>query len=491
MAEAYTGIGLGVQTPDIMTKLSNLLTVKSQQQALQGQAAEVAGAQQTQRQRGALAKYNFGKHIGEDGTVDLNSLTTDPDLREAAGDQYLEVLSHAAVAKQQQLEAKSKLVGLKSEQRNALSDMLGPLLSDKDVVEGNEKGKQKTNDAFVKYGELYGPDVLPVISTYAPGVQNAPPHGLAAGLRAIQMQAQSASQQVATQQRSDVNTGAVFKNVNPLAAADNTADIPLTVGPGVQILTDQAGAQFAYNPQTNQVTPVGAGKGATPPAQPNAPPAPSAPPGQPFRQPTYPGQAHDIQTQQTEVQNIRATADRAPLNRNIYKHVLTLADDTTTGQLAGWAQKNPVIGQMFGDNYQELGKYLEKNAIENMTAMGGPPSDARLSAATAANGSTHFNAKALKAVTQFNYATNTGLEKYRQGVDKAVGTKNPDYGQLPAFKAEWAKNFDVDVFRLENALADGDKKGADQILSDLSPQQAADLMQKRKNLEALAATGHL
>lgn len=480
----YTGVGLGAQTPDIMTKMSQLLSIKGQQQALQGQAAEVAGAQQTQRQRAALAKYDFGKHIGEDGTVDLNSLTTDPELRTAAGDQYLDILSHAAVAKQQQLEAKQKLVSLKGEQRNALSDMLGPLLSDKDVVEGSDKGKQKVNDAFVQYGELYGKDVLPVISAYAPGVQKAPPHQLAAGLRAIQMQAQSASQQVATQQPNLVNTGPALKNVNPNVAADAGGDVALGVGPGNQILTDQSGAQFAYNPQTNQVTPVGTARGPQT--------GPSAAPDQPtFRQPTYPGQAHDIQTQQQEVQNIRATADRAPLNRNIYKHVLTLADDTKTGQLASWAQKNPVIGQMFGDNYQELGKYLEKNAIENMTAMGGPPSDARLSAATAANGSTQFNAKALKAVTQFNYATNTGLEKYRQGIDKAVGTKNPDYGQLPAFKSAWAQNFDVDVFRLENAITDGNKAEQSAILTDMSPQQAVALMQKRKNLESLAATGHL
>jgi hypothetical protein len=334
---------------------------------------------------------------------------------------------------------------------------------------------------------MYGEDVLPVLQAYAKPLQGAPKGRLGDALRAIGLQAMSAGAQVGAQQPTFTSKGDVLTNVNPNAPA--TPDIPLAVGPGVQILTDQAGAQFAYNPQTNQVTPVGTGRGGAP--QPNAPPAPSAPPSQPFRQPTYPGQAHDIQMQQQEVDTVRKTADRAPVNRNIYKHVLTLADDTTTGQLAGWAQKNPIIGQMFGDNYQELGKYLEKNAIENMAAMGGPPSDSRLTAATAANGSTQFNPAALKAVTRFNYATNTGLEKYRQGIDKAIGTKNPDYGQLPAFKAEWAKNFDIDVFRLENALADGDKKSANEILSGLEPAQAAELIQKRKNLEALAATGHL
>lgn len=487
MAGEFTAVGLGSQPPDMMTKLSQLLTVRGQQQALEGQAAEVAGVKQTQRQRANLAKYDWSQHIGDDGTIDLNSLN-DPNLREAAGDQYLDVVQHAITAKQSQLEAKSKLVALKSEQRNALSDMLGPLLSDKDVVEGTDKGRQKINDAFVQYGELYGEDVLPVISAYAPGVQKAPSHTLASGLRAIQMQAQSASQQVASQQRSDVNTGPALRNVNPLAAADNTGDIPLGVGPGVQILTDQAGAQFAYNPQTNQVTPVGTGKGG---ASAGAPPSPSAPPSQQFRQPTYPGQAHDIAVNQEEVKNTRAAGDAAPANRNIFQHILKLSDGTSTGPLVSFLQNTAIGGQVFGDNYQELGKYLEKNAILNMQAMGGPPSDARLSAAVAANGSTQFNPKALKAVTQFNYATNTGVERYRQGMDKAIGVQNPDYTKLPEFKAQWAKNFDIDAFRLENAVADGDAAMQKEILKDMSVARRAEVARKMKNLDALSETGRL
>ena len=109
-----------------------------------------------------------------------------------------------------------------------------------------------------------------------------------------------------------------------------------------------------------------------------------------------------------------------------------------------------------GDNYQELGKFLEKNAIQNMATMGGPPSDARLNAAAAANGSTQFNPGALQAVTKFNDATTTAMDKYRQGVDKTVGLKNSDYTSLPAFKSAWAKNMDVDVFRVENAIRDGE-----------------------------------
>lgn len=478
----YTAVGLGSQTPDMMSKLSGLLSLKSQQQALAGQAAEVASAQQTQRQRSALAGYDWNKHIGEDGTFDLNSLN-DPELRQAAGDQYLDVVTHAVQAKQAQLEAKSKLVGLRNDQREAFAQLMGGLRSDKDVSEDNEKGRQKVNEAMIQYGQMYGDDVLPVLSAYAGPLQKAPKGRMSDALKAIQLQAHSASAGLAAQQPQYANTGPELTQINPNAAA-GASSIPLGVGPGVQILTDQKGAQFAFNPQTNQVTPVGTGRGGGV--------SPSASPKQPtFQQPTYLGQERDIQAQQQEVQGVRTAADQAPVNRNIYRQVLKLADATSTGPLVSFLQNNAIGGQVFGDNYQELGKYLEKNAIANMQAMGGPPSDSRLDAAVRANGSTSFNAKALKAVTEFNYATNTGVEKYRQGIDKAIGTDNPNYGELPKFKAAWAKNFDVDVFKLDNAFADSDQSAARKILNDLTPKQAAALLEKRKNLESLSATGHL
>jgi hypothetical protein len=475
-------VGLQAQAPDMFGKLSQLLSIQGQRQALAGQAAEVASAQQSQRQRAALAKYDWNKHIGEDGTFDLNSLN-DPELRQAAGDQYLDVVTHAVQAKQQQLASKQTLVALRNDQRAAFAEMMGALRSDKDVAEDTDKGRQKVTQAMIQYGEMYGEDVLPVLSAYAAPLQKAPKGRMSDALRAIQLQAHSASQQLEAQQPRYAGTGAELTQINPNAAAGG--NIPLTVGPGVQILSDQKGAQFAFNPQTNTVTPVGTGRA-------GGAPAPNAAPDQPtFSQPSYVGQEHDIATQQQEVANTRSAADQAPANRNIFQHILKLADDTSTGPLVSFLQKNAIGGQVFGDNYQELGKYLEKNAIANMQAMGGPPSDARLSAAVAANGSTQFNPKALKAVTQFNYATNTGLERYRQGMDKAVGTKKPDYGQLPTFKAAWAANFDIDAFRLENAVADGDTAAQREILKDMTPQRRGEVARKMKALDALTETGRV
>lgn len=476
-------VGLNAQPPDIMGKLSQLLQIQSQRQALAGQAAEVQMTQQTARQRAALANYDFGKHVGEDGTVDLNSLTTDPELRAAAGDLYLEVLSHAANAKQQQLEAKSKLFSLRGEQVSALGQMITPLLSDKDVAEDNEKGRQKLNDAWIQYGQLYGEEALPVLQAYANPLRNIPQGKLPQALRMIQMQAMDVEKQRQARLPVLVNRGGEFGNINPDIAVDAPSRMSVTLPPGASIVTDQKGAQFVFDPQRNTVSPVGTGRGA----------GPSSSPSQPvFQQPSYVGQEADIRAAQTEVASVRAAAQEAPLNRNIYGNILgLLKEGTKTGPLVSYLQNTKIGGQVFGDNYQELGKFLEKNALANMAAMGGPPSDARLSAASAANGSTEFNPKALRAVTEFNYATNTALEKFREGMDKAVGVRNPDYSRLPEFKAAWAANFDVDVFRLENAVAEGDKKAQQEILSGLSPSRRRELAQKMRNLDALSNTGRI
>lgn len=472
-------VGLNAEVPDILPKLSQILQIQHQQTAL-------ASEQQSLHQRQALAKYDWNKHIGSDGTFDLNTLN-DPELMAAAGDQYQDVVQRAISAKESQLQAKRTLTGLRGDQRKAFGEMMNALRSDRDVAEDTEKGRQKVNEGMIQFGEMYGEDVLPVLSAYAPNLQKVPKGRMSDALRAIGLQSEDVGRQLETQKPQYAGTGGELTDINPNTAPGTArGSIPLTLPPGVSILTDQTGAQFAYNPQTNQVTPVGGGRGGAPTG-----PAPSTPPGRGFKQPDYAGQNEDIANYQHEVANTRSAADAAPANRNIFQHILKLADETNTGPLVSYLQNTAVGGQVFGDNYQELGKYLEKNAIANMQAMGGPPSDARLSAAVAANGSTKFNPKALKAVTQFNYATNTGLERYRQGLDKTIGTKTQDYTKLPAFKAAWAKNFDIDAFRLENAVADGDTAAQKEILKDMTPSRRAEVARKMKNLDALAETGSL
>lgn len=205
----------------------------------------------------------------------------------------------------------------------------------------------------------------------------------------------------------------------------------------------------------------------------------------------YAGQQEDVKAFQGEVGNIRTNADQAPLAHNINQQILRLADNAKTGPGTEiWQHAVGALGAPLGlsptANYQELGKFLEKNAITNMQSMGGPPSDARLSAAAAANGSTNFSPEALKAVTKFNDATTTGLQQYRQAVDSNVGMgQGVNYTKLPLVKSAWAKNFDVNVFRVENAIRDGDTQELQKIKQELGPQGLKQLALKRQNLTAL------
>jgi hypothetical protein len=57
-----------------------------------------------------------------------------------------------------------------------------------------------------------------------------------------------------------------------------------------------------------------------------------------------------------------------------------------------------------------------------------------------------------------------GAHQYRHGLDKVVGTgANQDLSKLQQFRAQWADNFDPNVFRAENALRREDKKELAQI----------------------------
>lgn len=201
------------------------------------------------------------------------------------------------------------------------------------------------------------------------------------------------------------------------------------------------------------------------------------------------GVAQNVADLQKEVTNVRQAGDQIPIQRNINQNILKLSKNTTTGPGTQYWQQGLAaagLGQ-FGDNYQELGKFLEKQAIQNMQSMGGTPSDARLSAAAAANGSTQFNPGALQMVTKFNDASASALDKYRQGVDKAVA--NNDFAKLAQFKSQWAKNLDIDVFRVENAIRDKDSMELQRIAHELGPEKMKQLALKRKNLEKLVNGG--
>ncbi len=476
-------VGLGVQPVDMMGKLSTLLTIRQQR-------AQVQQEEQNAEQRKNIAAYDWNKHLGEDGTLDVESFARDGEARIIFGDQYIPYLEKASVAKQQQLAAKSSLMTLRTDQRKRFAEMMTALRSDSDVAADNETGRQKVNAEMIRFGELYGEDALPVLSAYAPGLKRVPPKRMVDALAAIGLQAADADRQVEMQKPQFANTGGALKDVNPLTAGGPAEDIKLTIPPGAVAVQDANGRTFFVNPQApGNARAVGAGGGGPAPRSPK--PAPSADPNAPtFVQPV-PGQK-DLEDHVAQVR--KADTDYG-VNRHVNDELLRLSGDTTTGP--GTKTWHKVLGSIAGfthigtdavSDFQKIGAYLDRQAALSAQQMGLPETNAGLATAANLSGTTDYAPEALQTKVRLTDAMVEGAHQYRKGLDKVIGTgPNQDLSKLQEFRAQWADNFDPYVFRVENALRRGDKAELAQIREEIGSNGMAALKQKSENLRKLEA----
>lgn len=465
--------------------------------AMQGANLRNAQLSGNNLQQTMAAKQAVGKAIQDNtdpttGAVDFSKVQSAIGQDPNAAFALQEATSTNQAQQQQQIANKQAQFELAMKQINQSAQTLGTLSKKDDLSTGDIL---TTLAQQVKRGDLDQAHMIGIIT--APDFPGA--NATTKEVRAYTMthlaKAQDASAQLAAMspQVGMLNTGNAITPINtnpnanvPIGPIAVAAPIPATLSPGAleTIETDAAGNKHVVSrsPQ-GTILSTRSMPGAV---------APGGNGGSGFVTMT-PGQPADIAAAQQEVGGVRSAGDQAPIQANINQNILRLSKDTTSAPGSARWQKAMAgfsLGKV-GDSYQELGKFLEKNAIQAMQTMGGPPSDARLSAATAANGSTEFNPGALQAVTKFNDATTTALSQFRQGVDKAVGLKNSDYTALPAFKSAWAKNFDVNVFRVENAIRDNDTAELNKIKSELTKAQMKELAQKRLNLQILSTTGRL
>jgi hypothetical protein len=468
-------VGLNSEVPDILPKLSQLLQIQQQQ-------TQLAGAQQTQRQRAALAKYDFGQHVGEDGTVDLNSLTQDPELRAAAGDQYLDVLQHAAAAKQSQLEAKSKLFTLRGDQVASLAQTITPLLSDPDVAQDNEKGRQKVNEAWMQYGQLHGDEALPVLRTFAAPLKNAPPGKMQQALRMIQMQALDVERQREARLPILVNKGGSLVNVNPDVSTAAPGEIPLTLAPGSQAVTrtDQLGNVYVeYRDPRGNV--VGT--------------APMGGEGGPAR--FGPGERHTFEAQaESNFQNVdanRKAAAMAPQQLDQINKALDLSKGVSTG---AWAAKRAQIESGLGSlipgyqgmddasKLQELDKFAERIATDASRVLGvNARTDAERESIHKQNANIGYTPQAIQAVLQYAKAQTMAMEAKGNAQEEWLKKEGNGITKQHEFETDFRKAYDPVIFQLQAADPEERKK----IIDGLDAKEAASLKEKRAKLRALGA----
>lgn len=429
--------GNGLQSlSQIMQLRSQQLAIQGQQQGLQGQAAQVQQEQQNARQRANTATFmqNFdpAKHVGADGTLDLDGVFSDPKLRQAAGDQFPELMQHLLQVKQAQLIAKQSLVDLNNSTRTQFQQMLGGLRTDPDVIADNPQGRQKVQTAVGQFAAT-GPDAARVAQIYGTVTQAAPHGKLAQALSNMQLQAEDAGTQAAHQAPNFVNTGAEAVNVNPQAAGGNLTTTPavkMSIPPGMSTFTDQAGNTWAVNPQTPGhaiLVGHGGGMGTQQPAS-AASSTPGAPPIMAVGG-TQNATQSAVNDEQTYSQ-IRNAANKAPITKNILSSIETLAGESKTGVGSkDLANAESVISQYVpgfkaaGDaatNRQLLGKYVEQLALQTAEGAGASTDQARATVASAIPDPDHMTPEAMQKAarfiqsqTQIAQARGAVAEKYR------------------------------------------------------------------------------
>ena len=463
---AYSGIlGLQQQKQALQTGAIQQQTASAESQQAQQRNKELQAAQQLAFNGAKSGQYDDGQ-----GGVDRQKLADD--ITKVAPTYGQQIASSLLSQANEIVANKQAHQNLTLSQKKEMGDTFASLAADPEV------DNTKFIDAVEKLRQTHRNDpefsrMLTSMTTHYPGTAPADQQ------RALLGRWSAAATGEPQAKPGSMDTGAAIQPgvVNQFTGAFKPAggSIPKQLPP--QIIT---------NPTTQGPAVVGGGAGTNPQPIGGATPAAGPNTWQP-----YAGQKNDIETYRTEVQNVRAEAQQAPLARNINQQILRLTQDAKTGPGSDtWQHVLGAVGAPFGlsptASYQEVGKFLEKNAIASMQAMGGPPSDSRLEAAAKANGSTSFSPEALRTVTKFNDATTTALDQYRQGIDHAVGTgQNVDYTKLPAYKAAWAKNFDVNVFRVENAIRDGDREELAKIKGELGPKGLKALAEKRQNLQSL------
>lgn len=458
----------GIQT------LSGLLS-------LQGQQATVQQQQQTASQRAGIAAFmsNFDptKHQGPDGTLDLDSVLTDPQMRQAAGDQFPQLVGQMIQIKQGQLQAKQQLVNLNDSTRTQFQQMLGGLRTDPDVIADNGAGRQKVDRAMGQFAAT-GPDAARIAQIYGGVTQHAPQGKLAEAISSAQLQAMDASTQAGRQAPTLTSTGASLVNVNPQAAGGNVTapagNIPLKVGPGVSTFSDQAGNIWAFNPQNpNQATLVGQGGGRA-----GGGTGPQKPPV------TTLGEQATIADVQKEVEGLRNAGTQIGTNRDINRRILSLVKETSTGPGSGFIhQAAAAAGLPTGASYQELNSFLDRQAAQAANAMGLPNTNMGLETSKQFTGNTQLDNKVIADKTKFVDSLNDAAQKYLAGANRAVGTgKNPDYTAYQEFRAKWSQNFDPEVFAYEHAIKTGDTAEQTRIEAELGRRGMSELRQKRQAL---------
>jgi hypothetical protein len=469
----------------------NLETGLATQQSAQAKAQE---DQQTAGQRKNLAAFfstfDPSKHVGSDGTLDLDSVLTDPKLQQAAGDQFPALMEQMVKVKTAQLGAKQQLAQLNGTLRDQFADSVASLRTDPDVINDTPAGREKVKQAMANFAESGGPDASRVADIYSGVAQNAPPQKLAQTLSNFQLQAMDASAQASHQAPTLVDTGEKIDNVNPQAAGGNlsgSGPMRKGVAPAREPFTDQFGRVFTFNPQTGNYEPAASGGsgGASSSGHGNGPGA------------AAPGEVDAIKGQTeanfTNVNANRNAARIAPQQLDQIDKALTLSQNTNTG--GDWTSKRALIESNLSSlipglktakddasKVQELDKFLTRITRDSNQVLGGnAATDAEREQISKTNASTGYTPPAIQKVLTYAKAQTLAMQAKGDAQENWLKQQGNGITNQQNFETAWRQAYDPVLFQLQAAKPE-DRKG---IIANLPPEEAGRLAKQKELLKQL------
>lgn len=491
-----------------ISSMSGILGLQQQRQQLQtGQQILQQEQLKTGQQQGIQSffqNWDPSEHVSDDGTTDLDSALQSSQFK-AAGNAKPAIMQALLDVKQKQLTAKNSLAGLNSDLTKQFGTAVGALADDPDVkadetdpATGVNAGRAKV-DAFIQnFGKL-SPDAQRVAGIYGPMAQHIPPGKLSSAIAALQLQAQSASEQQAAQfpKPTAISTpaGTSVYNAQPRTGIQPGQQPALTIANPPESIPGPGGTLLNRNPGTGALSPApvtGTTAAAPPPANKL----------QPLQRPGINAPRADQEAYQAQIsqatQDVAGARDAAndPMNgvqatRFRNQQILDLIPHATTGP--GLRLLNTLASRLpgsSGDAYQDLEHYTAQNSAALAQKMGVPKTNLGAETGAAAAGNVERNPGALKEITKTNDALNTAFDLYNRGLQKVTGNGN-DLTRVNAYKQAFGNNLDVNAVRWADAYRRKDAEEITELTQKLGPQGIAAAQQRLRVLKSLSETGDM
>lgn len=511
-------VGNQIRPPDTLGSLSNMLGIKQQMQSLQtGQAYQQEAQQKakqatmdTQQQQGVqdfFKDFDPSKSMSPDGTVDLDKELSSDRFKNANGLSKPLIVAKLQEIKSKGLSNKQALANLNGDLVKQFDTRVGALADDKDVIADNANGRAKVQSIF-ELSSQESPDAARIAGIYGPYISKVPQGKLRDAVRAIQMQAQSASEQIATTTPNptfvQTRQGMQGVNANPNAAmpvgTPMGAPVENAAPPGYFSGTNQQ--PMVSGPGGNAPHVLGGGVG-------NAPAGGSAQasPSNTLRAPNghawtgndgAPGPLAPQQEQeawgQARILARKAVDDARTADQDYGKNIDILGNIHRLADAGGpWSSKwnETLAGKGLHDitDYKLLGAYLESQANALQNTMGLPNTNAGMAGAQTIAAKTDYTPEAIRQKADYLKSLVEGAHRYTRALDRVEGyTGNPNPRTVQLFKSEWRNNFDPRIIEGEDAFKRSPEQGnafIKRLTQEMSPQETADFIRKRTNLTQL------